>query len=607
MCSDYFINQFFFFSVMAQEIVINKISDNEWEIPKSGKMNVPVRIFASEKLLEQIKKDDSLKQGMNVASLPNIQKFSYMMPDAHQGYGMSVGGVAAFPVEKGIISPGMTGFDINCLTGDSEVLFQEGYKVKIKDLEKEFEKRNVAVLALEKKDITNADILLFMKKQDTVFEIRTRAGDKIRASADHPFLTRRGMVAVKDLKETDEIAMYPFTGVEYENPDEITIVDEMKIEKAIEELGIERNKDAIINELKKRDLFPINATTTKLPLLLKLLGFITGDGSAMATRKNIGINLYGKIQDLEIIRGDIEKLGYSSYQVYSRKRDHKINTKYGEVCFRFTETSFGIRNSSLCILLKAMGLPFRNKTKHYFRVPKYIFNLPKWMIRLYLAAYFGAEMSKPKAQTKYNLYCPAVSINKIEKLRFNGIEFMEDIKNLIQAFGIRTAPLSYDQQYLNKDGDWTYIVRLLIQEDTENLIKFYSQINYEYCREKRTLANIGCQYLKNKQQIVQRRDEIRKTAILLYEGGKAVEEIKKQFSEEVNERFIERSIWERKKPARVAYAFIGFNEYKTNAYNEAGIIFEKIKAIEDTKTKETVYDFTVNNQNHNFFANGFIV
>ena len=99
---------------MAQEIVINKISDNEWEIPKSGKMNVPVRIFASEKLLEQIKKDDSLKQGMNVASLPNIQKFSYMMPDAHQGYGMSVGGVAAFPVEKGIISPGMTGFDINC-------------------------------------------------------------------------------------------------------------------------------------------------------------------------------------------------------------------------------------------------------------------------------------------------------------------------------------------------------------------------------------------------------------------------------------------------------------------------------------------------------------
>ena len=97
-----------------EKIELKKISDNEWEIPKQGKMNVPVRIFASEKLLKLIENDTSLQQGMNVACLPNIQKFSYMMPDAHQGYGMSVGGVAAFPVEDGIISPGMTGFDINC-------------------------------------------------------------------------------------------------------------------------------------------------------------------------------------------------------------------------------------------------------------------------------------------------------------------------------------------------------------------------------------------------------------------------------------------------------------------------------------------------------------
>ncbi|PIN79344.1 RNA-splicing ligase RtcB [Candidatus Woesearchaeota archaeon CG10_big_fil_rev_8_21_14_0_10_34_8] len=97
-----------------QEIQLKKISDVEWEIPKQGKMNVPVRVFASEKLLKLIKKDRSLEQGMNVASLPNIQRFSYMMPDAHQGYGMSVGGVAAFPVDNGIISPGMCGFDVNC-------------------------------------------------------------------------------------------------------------------------------------------------------------------------------------------------------------------------------------------------------------------------------------------------------------------------------------------------------------------------------------------------------------------------------------------------------------------------------------------------------------
>ncbi|MFA6888698.1 MAG: RtcB family protein [Candidatus Woesearchaeota archaeon] len=114
---------------------LKRISSVEWEIPKTGNMNVPVRIFASEKLIKQMETDDSLHQGMNVASLPNIQKFSYMMPDAHQGYGMSVGGVAAFPVENGIISPGMTGFDINCgIRLLTTPLTKEKVEPKIKEL-----------------------------------------------------------------------------------------------------------------------------------------------------------------------------------------------------------------------------------------------------------------------------------------------------------------------------------------------------------------------------------------------------------------------------------------------------------------------------------------
>ena len=93
---------------------IKKIEENIYEIPKTGKMNVPVRIFASEKILENIKKDKSIQQAINVACLPGIYGQSIMMPDAHQGYGFSIGGVAAFDFENGIISPGGVGFDINC-------------------------------------------------------------------------------------------------------------------------------------------------------------------------------------------------------------------------------------------------------------------------------------------------------------------------------------------------------------------------------------------------------------------------------------------------------------------------------------------------------------
>lgn len=99
---------------MEEKTEVKKISDCEWEISKSGKMNVPVRIFASEKLLNDMKKDITLEQIKNVAMLPGIVKNAIALPDAHQGYGFCIGGVAAFNLDKGIISPGGVGYDINC-------------------------------------------------------------------------------------------------------------------------------------------------------------------------------------------------------------------------------------------------------------------------------------------------------------------------------------------------------------------------------------------------------------------------------------------------------------------------------------------------------------
>jgi tRNA-splicing ligase RtcB len=93
---------------------IKKISKDIYEIPKEGKMNVSGMIYASEKLMENIKKDKTLEQLKNVAQLPGILKAAIVLPDAHQGYGLPIGGVAAFDLDKGVISPGGVGYDINC-------------------------------------------------------------------------------------------------------------------------------------------------------------------------------------------------------------------------------------------------------------------------------------------------------------------------------------------------------------------------------------------------------------------------------------------------------------------------------------------------------------
>jgi tRNA-splicing ligase RtcB len=91
---------------------INSISKNIFEIRDSDGENA--RIYANEKLLEEIKGDNSLDQIRNVAALPRLQKYSIVMPDGHQGYGFPIGGVAAIDAEDGVISPGGIGYDINC-------------------------------------------------------------------------------------------------------------------------------------------------------------------------------------------------------------------------------------------------------------------------------------------------------------------------------------------------------------------------------------------------------------------------------------------------------------------------------------------------------------
>ncbi|HWQ49524.1 MAG TPA: RtcB family protein [Methanosarcina sp.] len=95
--------------------MVRKLSENEWEIPVGHipNMRVPGRLLVSESLLEGIE-PGTIDQISNVATLPGIQKYSMAMPDAHLGYGFAIGGVAAFDLEEGIISPGGVGFDINC-------------------------------------------------------------------------------------------------------------------------------------------------------------------------------------------------------------------------------------------------------------------------------------------------------------------------------------------------------------------------------------------------------------------------------------------------------------------------------------------------------------
>ncbi|WP_447972290.1 RtcB family protein [Nitrospira sp. Kam-Ns4a] len=96
-------------------MTVNRVADEVWEIPVSEKpgMLVPARIYATESILASMD-GGVFEQVTNVACLPGIQRYALCMPDGHWGYGFPIGGVAAFDVREGVISPGGVGYDVNC-------------------------------------------------------------------------------------------------------------------------------------------------------------------------------------------------------------------------------------------------------------------------------------------------------------------------------------------------------------------------------------------------------------------------------------------------------------------------------------------------------------
>jgi tRNA-splicing ligase RtcB len=96
-----------------QAIKVQKIDEWRWRLPREGKMRTDGIVFASPAMMDDIRKDESLSQVANVAWLPGIVGHSLAMPDIHWGYGFPIGGVAAFSLDEGVVSPGGVGYDIN--------------------------------------------------------------------------------------------------------------------------------------------------------------------------------------------------------------------------------------------------------------------------------------------------------------------------------------------------------------------------------------------------------------------------------------------------------------------------------------------------------------
>ena len=598
---------------------IKQISDVVWEIPKTFKqgMQVPARIYATENILKQME-DTVVEQLTNVACLPGIQKHALCMPDGHSGYGFPIGGVAAFDTETGVISPGGIGFDINCTHPDTRVSLQYGTWLTMKELESRWGNIEINFFNLSNKFKQETKILCQMSRQEKEFlyAIKTETGRELKVTADHPLLTKKGYVNAEDLEKNTFVLLHSFEGIKYERPSSEIVVDKNIIEQTLNKLGKNNAGNSvkqIINFLKKKNILELRQDSPQLPILLKLAGFILGDGVITFVNNKVGFcHFYGKEEDLKEIKSDIEKLGISISKINKRMRHHSIQTKYGISDFKFEECSIIKKSTALAVLFVALGLPYGRKTEKSYRVPAWIMKAPNWLKRLFLASFFGAELSKPstKKNNQFTFYDLQLNMNKSKLLEQNAFDFLNDIRLLLSELGVesRYPVLVKGNNYVGKISD-TIGLRITISSSCSNMLNFLEHVSYEYNQQKRKLASLASAYLRLKKSIIEHRLEVRKKAKELYDLCVEPGEIARRFETQLaDKQFILHSIYDRQITIpRISYKFITFEDYaQKNSSGSDGFFWDKIKTIEIIQYDGLVYDVTIDNEHHNFIANSIV-
>jgi tRNA-splicing ligase RtcB len=588
---------------------LKQLDEYRFEIPRTYKpaMRTDGLIFVDESMAAQLRHDQAPEQVANVATMPGIVGKSMAMPDIHWGYGFPIGGVAAFDYGEGVLSPGGAGYDLNCLSGDSEVLTALGYRLPIAKFNRIWKGTRLAGVNPHRRTIST-DIAAYMHfRAGVAYRVTTSTGVQITATSDHPFLTPKGMLPLKEVG-TLPVAIYPFRGVDYEEPPAETIAESANISRCL----TPNQRSQVLPVLKRKGLLPMSPRHPAFPYLLKLMGIVLGDGHARLVPKGTGLTFYGHPEDLEEVRADIGRIGYRSTNLYIRTRHHRLERSGRQYEFDDEESSFRVAATSIAALLHVMGLPVGNKAKQDFVLPPWLFRLPLWQKRLFLAALFGAEMSAPSTLTGhgYNFYCPTFSLCKREGFQESGRAFALQIKELVEAFGVRVHKVTEDVLPVPWIGQRTYRFKVLVAGDSKNLIRFYSMIGFEYHAEKRFLSNAAAYYLTVKEMVL--RNKVRTTEAARAARARGVS--REVVLDEVAGIYVDRSflahrMYGREGKPRAWPPFPTFPEFLErlrDAAGTSGVVWDRIASVEEVSVDD-VYDFTVANEHHNFIADGFVV
>ncbi len=151
-------------------------------IYKENSFNVPVKVWADKATLEV----GALEQIGNCARLPFAFHHMAIMPDCHQGYGVTIGGVLA---TQGVVIPNAVGVDIGC--GMCAVKTS----LKVEQVDRDILKKIMGKI----REVVPVGFEHQKEKQDTELMLKSKITDWVFDSLSYPIIRKEYNSALEQL------------------------------------------------------------------------------------------------------------------------------------------------------------------------------------------------------------------------------------------------------------------------------------------------------------------------------------------------------------------------------------------------------------------------
>ena len=451
------------------------------------------------------------------------------------------------------------------MSPDTRVLTNDG-DIPIAELEGTWPERRVVTLSEASATPVENQVTRYHRVEPKLhgiscFELKTLAGRRIRATADHKFWSRRGWLRLENLRPGDQVAVYsaprldsllakhepvltiedvwatlnsfrskqsrhPHSRYRYDSREyleacnlrkenlsypEIATRTGLSLRTVRRWLGEGRQpytvSNPVIEKLQDLGLAPLFLDDEKLLPIARLLGATFADGCLSQCSDRwysvCFIVACERSGGAEEVARDLEKLGF--------RCSRHVVTRTGRINGRsFVQKTEQVRCSSLALwlLLKTLGAPSGSKTDMALQIPGWIIDAPKRVQYEFLSTYLGGDVSIPKSTRAHPRSFNACELrfNKREDLADNGRALAVQIASILTGFGVRTTRIQVSPSQVQRlDGSRTVTVRIAFSNEKESMENLLRKVPVQYCPRKRIRGDLVAEYIALKTRLGSRR------------------------------------------------------------------------------------------------------